>query len=365
MMSGRRKMSSGSMKKIMALFVLLTAVAPAAHSAEYKKSYLDGLSAVDGEQWREVARLMILAINDKEEAGEKIRTSGMNFVTYLPHYYLGLALYRIERCQEAIHSWKVSVEQGAIQKAKTEYAVLMRGLEECGAKPPVPVAAPPAGRAAAAATKGIEKRAFEHRREERSYHLYVPPGLEGEVPVIVLLHGSGRDGRSLVEKWKKLAKKERFIVVGPDAQKSEVWSPRPDGGHFLRAVVAEVERAWPIDSRRIYLFGHSGGGSFAIQVGLQESEYFAAATLHAGLLYPQAAFLVEAAKRKIPMAMWVGDRDSYVPISAARRTRDTLVEGGFPAELVEMPGHNHWYYDLAPKINRQAWEFLRDKTLGE
>jgi hypothetical protein len=28
-----------------------------------------------------------------------------------------------------------------------------------------------------------------------------------------------------------------------------------------------------------------------------------------------------------------------------------------------MPGHDHWYYDLAPKINKAAWDFLKKYEL--
>ena len=28
-----------------------------------------------------------------------------------------------------------------------------------------------------------------------------------------------------------------------------------------------------------------------------------------------------------------------------------------------MPGHDHWYYDLAPRINEAAWLFLKKHAL--
>lgn len=40
----------------------------------------------------------------------------------------------------------------------------------------------------------------------------VKPGTP--VPLLITLHGSSRNGLSLVEKWKELADKEGFIVVG-------------------------------------------------------------------------------------------------------------------------------------------------------
>lgn len=37
---------------------------------------------------------------------------------------------------------------------------------------------------------------------------------------------------------------------------------------------------------------------------------------------------------------------------------------GFPIELTEIAKHDHWYYDLAPKINRNAWDFLIKQRQG-
>jgi hypothetical protein len=72
---------------------------------------------------------------------------------------------------------------------------------------------------------------------------------------------------------------------------------------------------------------------------------------------------LERAKRKIPISIQVGDSDQYFPLKAVRATRDALNGEGFAAELIEMPGHDHWYYDLAPKINRTAWDFLKTRSL--
>jgi hypothetical protein len=48
-----------------------------------------------------------------------------------------------------------------------------------------------------------------------------------------------------------------------------------------------------------------------------------------------------------------------------RATRDMLNSNGFDAQLTEMPGHDHWYYDLAPKINAAAWNFLKEQKLAD
>jgi dipeptidyl aminopeptidase/acylaminoacyl peptidase len=99
-------------------------------------------------------------------------------------------------------------------------------------------------------------------------------------------------------------------------------------------------------------------------MSLLESQYFAAAAIHAGAIRKDDP-AIAIAKRKTPIAMIVGTRDRLFPLEDVRRTRDDLNRQGFSVELTEIPGHDHWYYDLAPKINQKAWEFLKQHELSE
>jgi poly(3-hydroxybutyrate) depolymerase len=181
---------------------------------------------------------------------------------------------------------------------------------------------------------------------------------------LVTLHGSGRNGLSLVEKWKDLAASEGLIIAGPDAQNSQGWNVPQDGPEFLHALVEELKAKYPINPRRVYLFGHSAGAVMGLYMSLYESEYFAATAVHAGALSTETYPLIAYAKRKIPIYLIVGTEDRFFPLATVRATRDELMKNGLTMELKEMPRHDHWYYDLAPKINRDAWEFLKKKELS-
>jgi len=174
-----------------------------------------------------------------------------------------------------------------------------------------------------------------------------------------MLHGSNRTGVNLVEKWKDLAKKEGIIIVGPDATDLRGWGSPQDGPDFLRDLVEELKAKQPINPRRVYLFGHSAGASFALEMSLMESQYFAATAIHAGALPKDDFELIEPAKRKIPISIQVGENDEYFPPEVVRKTRDALKAGGFNVELTEIPNHDHWYYDQAAKFNQTAWDFLK------
>lgn len=214
----------------------------------------------------------------------------------------------------------------------------------------------------------ITKELIKSNGKTRAYYLYVPSTLaaDAKVPLIVTLHGSGRNGITLVEKWKDYAKKEGIILAGPDSSGSEGWSSPKDGPDFLRDLVEELKTKYPVNPRRVYLFGHSAGACFAIQMGLLQSQYFAAAAVHAGALRSDNEFeLIKLPKRKIPISIQVGDSDAFFPLKEVRATRDALQDAGFPIDMIEIKNHDHNYYNSAPKYNQTAWEFLKKHELAE
>ncbi len=99
------------------------------------------------------------------------------------------------------------------------------------------LAPPPSGSAPAGSALDkdeITKELFT-RGKTRAYYLYVPSTIKPDTkaPLILMLHGSGRNGITLVEKWKDYAKKEGIIIAGPDASNSRGWSAPQDGPDYL------------------------------------------------------------------------------------------------------------------------------------
>lgn len=211
----------------------------------------------------------------------------------------------------------------------------------------------------------ITKELITSNGKTRPYYLYVPSTVKAPnlAPLIVTLHGSNRNGITLVEKWKDYAKKEGIILAGPDATNLRGWNSPVDGPNFLRDLVEELKTKYPVNPRRVYLFGHSAGAIFAIHMSLMESQYFAAAAIHAGALASNDNQLMDMAKRKIPISIQVGDSDPLFPVNVVRATADALKEKGFPVDMVEIKNHDHWYYDKASKFNQTAWEFLKKHEL--
>ena len=214
---------------------------------------------------------------------------------------------------------------------------------------------------ALAVTEGkVTRETIVFQKKTRTYYLFVPQNLNSSkpAPLVLLLHGSGGDGAGMIDIWKDLAEKEGIVLGGPAAIDRTHWSWGDDGPDFLHDVVEAIKAKHPINSRRVYVFGHSAGASFALMMSLLESEYFAATAIHAGTLTLEEYSLIGYARRKLPIMIFIGDKDQFVPLALVRGTRDSLASKGFPVELREMPKHDHRYADVAANLNRTAWEFF-------
>jgi len=220
--------------------------------------------------------------------------------------------------------------------------------------------------AALSAKAKIEKRDFLSEGRPRTYYRFVPerPAGSPPAPLLITLHGSGADGRSLVEKWKKLAQKEGVVLAGPDATNREGWNTKTDGPVFFHDLVEDLRGALPIDSRRVYLFGYSAGAVLTFFIASLESEYFAAAVSNAGSLPAEHQSVLAYATRKIPILLVVGSQDPFFPVPVVEATRDVLDSRGFPVELRIIPNHTHAYYRRSEEINGVAWEFLSRQALA-
>jgi poly(3-hydroxybutyrate) depolymerase len=196
------------------------------------------------------------------------------------------------------------------------------------------------------------------------YQAYAPRGFRTRAPgpALLLLHGAGGNGPASIAAWKDLADAEGVLLVAPTLPFSAQTEPVVPT--LLRGILAEVEKKWPIDARRIYLFGHSAGGKLAWNAAMMDSDRFAAAAVHAAVIFPNYDWILGSAKRKIPVALYIGDRDEFFPLAGARRTRDLLQAAGFPLHYVEIPGHDHDFHAVAAQVERDAWAFLSQHSLA-
>ena len=202
----------------------------------------------------------------------------------------------------------------------------------------------------------------------RDYYLFVPASLAPDTPapLLLLLHGSYSTPLDMLPQWVDVAQREGIILVAPKSFADYGWRIFDDSPALMRDVIDDVAARRPIDRRRLYLFGHSGGAVHALTLAMLESQYFAAVAIHAGAWRQRESFnAIPAAKRKIPVWIALGDQDQYFRIADAQATEAALRAAGFPVTLRIIRHHDHSYEAVAPEVNRAAWEFLAAARLDE
>ena len=94
--------------------------------------------------------------------------------------------------------------------------------------------------------------------QQRAYRVFVPEGFGKSAPgpAVVLFNGSGSAVDGLLDPWKDVSRRDGVLLIGPAAFKSGAWRIPEDSPDFTQEVVESAKARFPIDQRRIYLFGH-------------------------------------------------------------------------------------------------------------
>jgi predicted peptidase len=210
---------------------------------------------------------------------------------------------------------------------------------------------PPAG-------TGFVNRVHTDADGESKYVLFVPRDYQtaGAAPVILFLHGAnatGTDGLSpakgaLAEVVRAKQATFGFFVVFPQAGHEEVpiperWSPdKPDGKRAL-AILAEVEREFGTDPKRVYVTGLSMGGYGTWAMAAKHPERWAAAVPICGGGDPAWAGKLKS----VPIWCFHGDADTIIPVGQSREMIAAVRAAGGTPTYTEYPGVAHACWDRA------------------
>ena len=102
------------------------------------------------------------------------------------------------------------------------------------------------------------------RDASQRYALYLPSYFNPSRPwpVILTFDGSGR-GREGVERYRAAAEKYGYVVAGSNNSRNGPWNVGLDAA---AAMTADIKGRFPIDRKRMYTAGMSGGARVAIMV---------------------------------------------------------------------------------------------------
>lgn len=100
--------------------------------ADYRTRYKAGVSAFSRGRWAEAVTSMqdALAENPRESV-QKILIYGSWYEPYIPNYYLGVSLSRLNRCPEALEALRRSEADGVIGSLRKQFGELEAARAKC------------------------------------------------------------------------------------------------------------------------------------------------------------------------------------------------------------------------------------------
>jgi len=213
---------------------------------------------------------------------------------------------------------------------------------------------------------GFITKTYTGPEGEGKYVVYVPKSYTGDkaFPLILFLHGSGEtgtDGELQVKVGLAPAIKKKtdfpFIAVFPQSQKRSWQAGGPDAKRAM-SILAEVEKAYKVDSKRIYLTGLSMGGFGTWSLAAAYPDRWAAIAPICGGGKADTAEKI----KHIPCWCFHGDADKAVNVNGSRAMIEALKKAGAMPIYTEYPGVGHNSWDRAYATAELYDWFLKQKA---
>jgi poly(hydroxyalkanoate) depolymerase family esterase len=206
--------------------------------------------------------------------------------------------------------------------------------------------------------------------------IYVPAGLDGPAPLVVVLHGCTQDAAVYDHGsgWSRLADRHGFILLFPEQVRANNpmlcfnWFSAGDSRRgmgeaaSIANMIAAVKTAHAIDPKRVFVTGLSAGGAMAGVMLACYPELFAGGAIIAGIAYGCASGAAQA------LDCIAGRAGGEAPELGRKVRRASPHKGPWPriqvwhgsADTVVTPGNGdaialQWahLHGLAPKPDRE------------
>lgn len=176
-----------------------------------------------------------------------------------------------------------------------------------------------------------EKHNFKHQGIERTYWMYIPENVQGQVPLVFVLHGYGGKAEGYCPQMVETAKRHGFAVCYPQGEKApkgktgwNVGYPKQEGMKtddidFICDLARHVQKKFNLSRQNTFFSGMSNGGEMCYIMAMQHPEAFTAYASVAGLTM-EWAYRSMSPKKAVPLmeihgtadktSMWDGDPDN-------------------------------------------------------
>jgi dienelactone hydrolase len=212
---------------------------------------------------------------------------------------------------------------------------------------------------------------FNEANEIMPYRIYVPSTYTANrtFPLIIALHGNGGTEDTFFDGFDKvmpkLAEEFGYIVAAPLGYRVDGRYGANDGSRpteelqkielsekDVMHVLDLMKQNYKIDPNRIYLAGHSMGGSGTWYLGPRYSNIWAALAPFAGRGEPSTMTQM----KHLPQFVVHGDADATVPVDQSRSMVAEMKKLGVTHQYIEVPGGTHGGV-VAPNL-RAMFEFF-------
>lgn len=187
----------------------------------------------------------------------------------------------------------------------------------------------PAGGANAGADA---EHSLTHAGRSRHFLVHVPRGHDGQrpLPVVLGFHGGGGKAESFrtLSRLNEAADRHGFLVVYPRG--SGRWrnvltfnagrccgyamEQQIDDVGFVRALLDELPRLYPVDARRVYATGMSNGAMFCYRLACELPDRIAAIAPVAGAMTVDGP----TPARPVPVLHFHGQKDRFAPFEGGK-----------------------------------------------
>lgn len=193
-------------------------------------------------------------------------------------------------------------------------------------------------------------------RTERDAMLYIPASLTAvrPSPLLVYVHGAGGPRPSEKERMTKAADDHAFILLSPSSEDATWDAIRGEYGPDVRIIDKALARTFDacrIDPRRIALCGFSDGATYALGLGLSNSDFFKS------VLAFSPGFIPAGSKVNGSPRIFIshGTNDNILPIdSCSRRLVPQLKREGLAVTYREFDGP----HTVPPQVLKEAMEWF-------
>lgn len=235
----------------------------------------------------------------------------------------------------------------------------------------------------------IEKRSYylEEAQCQMEYAVFVPKSYRGdrEAPLVVLLHGLFSNPHQVI-RYRGVtseAEKHGYIVVAPFGFNDRGWygslgktfqGARGEYADRLGQlsendvlnVLRIVRQEFNIDSKRIYLMGHSMGAAGTLHLGSKFPQLWAAlAPLSPPVIAEADIHTRLRPMQHIPVMVVTGSKDFITPVDPVRRLVSTMKALDMDCEYNEIQGGGHSVPAFNAALMAQIFNFFQTRRRDE